>query len=450
MFHYNKRLPHLLCFLILVMISCKKYVEIPPPDDKITTEAVYASSSSIDAALTGLYQFALGTALSYTNEYTRAIVDQYIALAADDAINNDPSYDEFYSNTYPSKDGYLGPMWSAPYLAIGQANAFITGVTGTTAIPDEKKDNYIAQARLVRAYYYFILTNLYGDVPLSLSTDVNQTSLLPRAPRVSVDSTIMSDLLFARDHLTPDQGSDNYTFNQHAANAMLARMYGYQKNWTEEETAASSIINSGRYSLVPDPANVFSTGSTEAIFQAPNAGTPFEGLVLSSLFSTSVILTLTPDLISLFDPADQRLAAWTVHNGTNYTFNKYSYPPPPPQAQVLLRLADVILLRAEARAQLNELDDAIDDINLIRERAGIPDLPHGLSQDETLQAMMNERRKELFAEDINRWYDLSRWGIMQSTMSAAKPTTWTAKAALFPVMATELQLNPNLTQTPGY
>ncbi len=442
-------------FVILLLLfvfgnSCKKYVEIPPPDDKITAGQVYASTATIDAAMTGLYQFAFGNEPSSQSEYPWGVVDQYIAVAADDAINGSPEYDEFYQNIYPSTDATLGKMWTGPYLAIGRANGFIEGVTGSTVISEEKKNNYLAQARLTRAYYYFILSNLFGDVPLPLGTDVNQTSVLPRVSRTLVDTAIMSDLLFARDHLTADQGSDNFTFNQHAANAMLARMYGYKKDWAAEKTAADAIIGSNRYALVKDPVDVYTTGNSEAIFQVSNVGTYYEGTIIGSFFDRGLIVTLTPGLLSLYGPDDLRLPAWTVFDGTNYAFNKFTYPPANPQAQVLMRLADVVLLRAEARAQLNELDDAIDDINLIRERAGIADLPHGLTQTEVIQGMMDERRKEFFAEDITRWFDLSRWGIIQSTMKAAKPTTWTEKAALFPVMKNELSLNPKLTQTPGY
>jgi hypothetical protein len=298
-------------------------------------------------------------------------------------------------------------------------------------ITDEQKAIYIAQARLIRAYYYYLLTNLFGDVPLVLNMDLTTNSLLARAARSSVDSAIIGDMLFARDHLSPGGGSDNYGFNQHTANALLARMYGYKKDWQSEETAASSGINSGRYSLVLDPSTAFDRANTEAIYQVPSSGTYYDGIILVSTSAHAIILTLSPSLVSRFEPGDLRLSAWSVFDGTNYAFNKYSYPSPNPQEQVPVRLADVILLRAEARANQNKVTGAIDDLNLIRERANVPDLPNTLSQDEVIQAIMAERRKELFAEDINRWSDLSRWGILQSTMSAEKPTTWTSRGSLF-------------------
>jgi hypothetical protein len=450
MFNQYIKVSVLFSIVTIYVSACQKYVEIPPPDNKLTADEVYSNKGAISAAMTGLYQYSFGLETEYSNQYTLGSTDLFLALATDDAINNEPNFLEFYANTYPTMDTYLQSMWSAPYLVIGKVNSFIEGITSSTVISDAAKTDYIAQARLIRAYYYFILTNLYGDVPLILTSDIQTSSLLPRTSRVEVDSAIMTDMLFARDHLTPDEGSDNYSFNQNTANALLARMYGYKKNWADEEAAATDVINSGRYTLAADPSSVFNTASSEAVYQVPSKGTWYQGLVLSGFLAPGAILTMTPDLINSFESGDLRLSAWTVLNGTNYKYHKYSYPSANPQELVLVRLADVILLRAEARAQQNELNGAIDDLNLIRERAGVPDLPYTLTQDQVIKAMMNERRKEFFGEDITRWFDLSRWGIMQSTMQAAKPTTWTTKAALFPVMNLELSLNPNLKQTPGY
>jgi len=435
--------------IVLSVISCKKYVEVPPPSDKVTSKAVFANASSISSAMTGLYEFSFGSE-GYSNNYAGAGADVLLALASDDAVSGNIAFNQFYTNTYPLFDYNVAPMWSAPYQVFGRVNSFIEGVSGASVITDAMKLSYIAQARLMRAYYYSLLSTLYGDVPLALNADFNTNAFLPRAPRALVDSAIIVDLLYARDHLPPGQGSDKYTFNQHTANALLARMYGYKKNWPAEEAAASAVISSGHYSLVTDLSTAFDRGNSEAIYQSPNKGTWHDGLVTVAYSTSFYISTMTPSLVNTFEAGDLRLTHWISFDGTNYAYNKYVIAPANPQEQVLIRLADVILLRAEARAEQNKLHDAIDDLNSIRHRAGVPDLPYTLTGDQVIQAMRDERRKEFFAEGITRWSDLSRWGVLQSTMAAAKPATWTAKAEFLPIMQDQLSLNPHLTQSPGY
>jgi hypothetical protein len=447
----KKRILVYLAILTMVLVvsqGCKKYLEVPPPDDKLTADVVFSDKKAIASAMTGLYMYGMGFGDLY-NIYT-GDDDLLFALAADDAINKDDETLDFYSNTFPTVDRNVDLLWLSAYLVIGRVNSFLEGVQGSTVLSDELKSDYLAQARLMRAFYYYNLTNLFGDIPLAKDANVNANALLPRSPRASVDSLIMEDLLFARDHLTADEGPDNYSFNQNTANVMLARMYAYQKNWPEVERAASAVINSGRYSLA-DISEVFARGNKEAIYQEPNKGTYFDGIARTAFYTTGYILTLTPSLVQSFDTGDLRLKTWILPDGVNFQYNKYHYPAlPRNQEYVFFRLAEVILYRAEARAEQNNLDGAIKDLNMIRERAGIADLPNTLGQQEVLDAVVSERRKEYFAEGTTRWFDLIRWGKLQSTMSAEKPNTWTSKAALFPITSIDLSLNPNLTQTPGY
>ncbi len=440
----------ILTAIIFTANGCKKYVEIPPPTDKITSGTVFTDASSIASAMSGLYNFCFISG-DAGNSFATATPEWWLADATDDAITTDPDFLPFYTNVYALNDAHIGGMYGSSYISIGNINTFIAGVSGSTVISESQKTHYIVQAKIMRAYYYFILTNLYGDVPLVVNNDFETNAFLPRAPRASVDSLILSDLISARDALTATEG-DNYTFNQNTANALLARMYGYMKNWSAEEVAANAVINSSRYSLAPQPANVFDRDNAEAIYQVPNTGTWYDGLVPTTYIGYGIITSMTSSLVNNFEAGDLRASQWIFFDGANYQFNKYfayTYTAPP-QEQVLIRLADVILLRAEARAEQNELTDAIDDINMIRERAGLKDLPNTLNQQQTIQAMMTERRNEFFGEDITRWFDLSRWGLLQSTMSTAKPTTWTLKANLFPITLDQLKLNPNLTQNPGY
>src|SRR6201995_5424472 len=198
----NKKYVVLLLIIFNATIGCKKYVEIPPPDDKLTTDAVFADKASIESAMNGLYMYAMGFQVS--NIYSTGNIDLLMAVGTDDAINNGDASLNYYANTYPKDDANVEQMWSSAYLSIGRINSFIDGMQGSKVISDDLKSNDIAQAKLMRAFYYFNLTNFFGDVPLALTANVDVNGLLPRAPRASVDSAIMVDLLYARDHLTPD------------------------------------------------------------------------------------------------------------------------------------------------------------------------------------------------------------------------------------------------------
>ena len=117
---------------------------------------------------------------------------------------------------------------------------------------------------------------------------------------------------------------------------------------------------------------------------------------------------------------------------------------------MVLRLAEQYLIRAEARAQQNtNLTGAIDDLNIIRERAGIPDLLTSLDQPQVLSAVAHERQTELFAEWAHRWLDLKRRDQADVVLSAIK-STWKPTAILYPIPVTELQSDPNLVQNAGY
>ena len=116
---------------------------------------------------------------------------------------------------------------------------------------------------------------------------------------------------------------------------------------------------------------------------------------------------------------------------------------------MILRLAEQYLIRAEARAQQGNLTGAIGDLNIIRERAGLPDLSTALTQDKVIAAVMQERRIELVSEWGQRWLDLKRTGQVDSVLSKIKPT-WKINGQLYPIPQSELTNDPNLVQNPGY
>jgi hypothetical protein len=330
------------------------------------------------------------------------------------------------------------------------------------------------EAKFLRAFLHFYLVNLYGDVPLVLTSSFETNSLIRRAPVADVYKQIVADLTDAQ-HLLPDDysagKSERIRANAGAATAMLARVYLYTGKWDSAEAQATAVINNaGIYSLVTDLDSTFLKNNSEAIWQLQAS---FNGHIATSATTEGFIFNpydqysspnfyLTAQLLNAFEPNDLRRSHWVdstdFNDGTNIIryFYPYKYKVRKTTADnvseysTILRLAEQYLIRAEARAEQNTgLAGAISDLNLIRSRAGLPQLPNSLNQTEVLDAVAQERRIEFFAEYAHRWFDLKRTGRADAVLAPIKPA-WKPTAVLYPVPYSELQTNPNLVQNPGY
>ena len=166
--------------------------------------------------------------------------------------------------------------------------------------------------------------------------------------------------------------------------------------------------------------------------------------------------SLTNDLVNAFEPGDNRFTAWTGNTaigGQKYYF-PYKYKNggggSVTEYHVVFRLAEQYLIRAEAKLHQDDISGAIDDLNIIRARAGLTALSPSLSPDATASALQQERRIELFAEFGHRWLDLKRTGKADPVIGALKPASWQTTDALWPVPQAQRAVNPFLTQNKGY
>jgi len=304
---------------------------------------------------------------------------------------------------------------------------------------------------------YHYLVNLFGDVPLALGTNADVNAMLSRSPVDQVYQQIAVDLTAASEALTNDLLNTIPT--RYAAQALLARVYLYTKQWSKAAEMASAVINSGRFKMVGDLNNVFKPDSKEIIFQwipvadRMNAAEGFIFVPSSQVSRPNYMLTT--NLWNAFETGDLRKTNW-VHSvtigGTTYNY-PYKYkvftsPAPAQEYNVVLRLAEQYLIRAEANAQLNKIDSAIIDLNVIRIRAGLQVFSTTLSSEECLQKIEQERRIELFAEWGHRWFDLKRTNRANTVLGAKN--NWQTEDQLYPIPLLELEFAPNLEQNPGY
>lgn len=441
-----------------INISCKKFVQIGPPDTQVAAATVFADDNSATTAAISVYA-KMG--VSYL-DMTSGGMTIYPALSADELVTTSSNSEllSFQNNNVIADNGIgiYTHFWKAAYVAIYYANSVLEGVSNSKTITEATRSQLTGEMLVVRALNYFCLVNLFGDVPLELSTDYRANSVMPRTRVAEVYQQLTMDLLTAQDLLKEDYPSTfKVRVNKWAAAALLARIYLYQKDWANSEEQASMVINSGAYNLESNLDNVFSESSGETIWQL---GNDFSNTAEAQTFvpyspSDMPEYVLTSFLISAFEPGDQRLSKWVGANSIDT--NIYYYPnkykdnnyDPVTELYVVLRLAEQYLIRAEARAEQGNLGGAIEDINIIRERAGLTGISV-TNKDSVLLDIAHERQVELFCEWGNRWCDLKRIGKANEILGTEKAPNWQVTDSVYPLPAIELKNNQFLKQNPGY
>jgi hypothetical protein len=282
---------------------------------------------------------------------------------------------------------------------------------------------------------------------------------LARSPVPAVEQLIEKDLVDAWG-LLPDATS-NTTPDKWAAAALLARFYCYHQNWSQAEMFATKVITKDKFVLVTSLDSVFSATSRETIFQLATVlsnNSSAEGATfIPPGAGTIPTFMLTDFLLTAFEPGDLRRVSWvkgvTVSGQTYYYPYKYRIRTSQSAAteyNVVLRLAEQYLVRAEARAKQNNNTGAIEDINVIRSRAGLSPVPANSTPAECLAAVDKERRVELFSEWGHRWFDLKRTNNIDNVLLPIKGTNWQPTDQFYPIPFSEIQKDPFLVQNQGY
>lgn len=478
--HIHKRAIVLAGFSLVIiagLASCKKMVTVPLPINSITTEEMFKTDAQALTSMAGVYSVMVNGPLSFSNSYT-AILG---GLSADEMFYNgttDPNITGFAPNQLLRDNAYTSIVWTSAYKTIYNANSAIEGIAASKSsmFSDSMRQELTAEAKFVRAYCYFYLINLFGDVPLVLTVDFNKTRSLSRTPVRAVYDQVILDLQDAQEGLSPDYAKtgaakERILPTKWAATALLARVYLYTGEYAKAAEQATAVIsNTSLFSLETDPANVFLVKSKEAIWQLKQGtsdGTyknaTIEGYsLLPNPFAIGVTrYCLTASLLNTFETGDRRRTTWTgSNNGINYYPYKYRtgftqavINAAPTEYYMMLRLAEMYLVRAEAAANgAGSLTAAIDDLNVIRNRANVPALPATLTQAQVIAAVARERQVELFAEWGHRWLDLKRTNKAHDVLSAMNSKQpWAGDyQLLYPIPPVEIQVNPRLEQNSGY
>lgn len=437
--------------------SCKKYVALDTPPVSVGIGEAFSDSSTATSVVLGLYGGIASANGNNTNNSVVFLSALYGAMSANDGYYLvSTTYDPFRFNQLPTTS--VENLWPGTWKRIAWANYAIEGLNASQSLSQSLKNQLLGEAKFMRAWLYFYLVNYWGDVPLVLSTDALNTGLLPRAPVAQVYRQIVQDLTDAKNLLATTYPSlEKARANKNVASALLGRVYFYQQNWGAAEAETTNVISTGGYSLVTNLNNVFLNTSTETIWQISLAGTSTPQTVFGSEFipaATTPTFVLYDTLANTFEANDQRKVNWT--KSISYIGKIYYYPykykvrstTTGNEYPVMFRLSEMHLIRSEARANQNNISGAQADLNLVRNRAGLPNTT-ATTQAQLLAALEHERWVEFFTEFGDRWFNLKRLNTATAVLNALKPA-WQPFQQLYPIPQTVLTANPNLVQNPGY
>lgn len=487
---FNQKYTISLLFLpILVTLTagCKKLTEVNPPTTSLVGTAVFSNDANAISALTGIYSSM--SSLSPFAAGQSSSLDVFPGLSSDEltlwsGVTNFQWQAYYDNNLNASGTNYGTEYWSPFYSYIFRCNDAIVGMNASATLTPSIKQQLLGEAYFLRAYFYFYLTGLYGNVPLALTTNPNINASLAQTDPPHVYAQIISDLKHAQLLLSAQYldasllttVTDRVRPTKWAATALLARAYLYNRQWTAADSAATILINNSSQFSLSTLNNAFlraSLGNNEAIWQLqPVTNSPANTFEEVGFYMTSagpnqagnVGIYLSNFLMNAFEPGDNRATQWvgtitvagtTYHFPFKYKQYKVAAGTPVTEHLMILRLSEQYLIRAEARAMEGNIGGAQADLNAIRTRAGLGPTTAS-DQSSLITAILHERQVELFTEQGHRWLDLKRSGTVNAVMTAVTPIksngtfTWNTNQQLYPIRPQDIILDPNLRQNSGY
>ena len=478
----------LICTVVFTISSCKKFLNIEPPYAQ-DAENYFQNQSDYELALIGAYDLLQASFLSV---WIGEIASDN-TIAGGESVTDTEGLHQIDQMNHGGVNNELRSVFRWNYAGITRAN-YILEYKDNIDFPG--KDHLIAEARFLRAFYYFELVKFFGDVPLVVDQrlGVEEVSKLPRTSAADVYAQIEQDLISAASILDVSNVVKGKA-TKGAALALLGKAYLYQNKWSAAAIAFDEIINNSWYTLIPDYADLFSVtneNNSETVFDVQysgleggsygclvclegNAGPGFQGIrqYNGPIYGDGNSYNLpTQNLYDFFPSNDSRRdytildidafisaqanpqsISYAIGAGghTGYYNNKYikrqgeiGLPDNDLTSPVnyrVIRYADVLLMSAEANFQNGNSSLAEQYLNEVRARSGVAPMS-GINIDD----IYNERRLELSCEG-HRFFDLVRTNKASSSIDGFSSGTH----ELFPIPQIEIDLaGGNWSQNPGY
>lgn len=471
--------------LCTLTFGCGKYLD-QQPAESLTRQAFFQTEADANAAVIGVYDALQGCSTQFLSwgEYRGDLI-----TAAVQSTTNYPYFESFSPDA--STNISAASDWTAVYKMIGRANIVIESVPGIVNIDrgftQEKSDAIVGQALFLRALGYFYLVRAFKDVPLVLtassSDDVNYQPA--KSPASVVLDQIEADLTTAEKGVPAQYATDQYTrgmATRGAVNALQTDVYLWRAKYQQAVDASQKVLNNSLYSLVSG-TNWFSLfaqkNTSESIFEVQY---DYKISETNGLRGASNNFIVNSTLVNSYTIEQDKIRGpnATYVNSGSLVFWKYiglsingttliQRPTDDPDF-IIYRLADIMLLRAEALTHLGvaQKQEAIDLINQIRTRAGIA--PYvgvdGTASGTLLESYVLKERALELAMEGKRWFDLVREATNDNNpdllVNAVTLSRTVAERALIrsriidprswylPILSTELNRNPNLIQNPYY
>ena len=487
---YNIQRAFLSLFAAVLMVACgDDFVEVDPINEN--SEDFFNTEEDYQEALVGAYDLLQAT---YLNVMVGEIASDN-TLAGGESATDTPGIQEIDNMTHTPVNQQLRDIWGWMFAGVNRANYILEF---QDKIDFSGKDQIIAQARFLRAYYYFELVKWFGDVPLAVDQRLlfGDQFNVDRTPKAEVYAQIEQDLIFAAETLPATQAEEG-RITSGAARALLGKAYLYQDKFTEAASALDQVI-AGPYDLVDDYSTIFELegeNNIESVFEVQytdkegagfgclqcsegNVAVGFNGIrnysgpLFDSGFSFNVPVQEAYDA---FEPGDSRrdiailnIEEFAAANGATYNegyehtgFYNRKYIARKGDANLgdanltnpnnyrSIRFADVLLMAAEAHNRKANANDALarEYLNRVRRRA-FGDTNHDIAASGATLTdfILEERRLELVGEG-HRFFDLVRTGRAAQNIPGFTPN----KNELFPIPTIEIQLAGNRwEQNQGY
>lgn len=483
-----------LLFMALSLGSCHDDLLNPVPESILTTANAFHSAKDIDLAVLGIYnrlQSRIPSDFQLMEIPSDNMYGFYYATA--------PGMAEIDALEVSAENPKLDSFWKDTYNGIFRANTVLANIDIPTNYTASQKEQFIGEAKFMRALFYFDLVRIFGGVPaITQIVTVDESREIPRATEQEIYSLIVEDLQYAIGTLPQPADIDRGRASQAAAVALLAKVYVYREDWNAAKTYLEQLFMDFDYSLVPNYADLFrieTEDNSETIYAVTYVGgtnghnltyalAPHGG-IYGTINDGSRVARPTWDLHKVYEEGDTRFEVTITEEQLTFAsnpgdptiwfpyFSKWIIPVEIRNSSgldiPLLRLADMILLYAEVLYNLDQPDQALEQINRIRERAfgdaannyTLADIP---DQEAFLDKLLLERRLELAVEN-NRWFDLVRTGRFTTVLTEIEgeynPSTGKAVIApvnaqpfmkYFPIPYEQIQLSSPgvLTQNEGY